>query len=132
MSEDNFEAHVQAAIEEIRPALQSHGGEARDADGDGYGDPTDTVAACYAPSGYVADNSDCDDGLFCNGAEVCNAGICEAGTPPSVDDGDGRASHAAGSTEHRCWRNRLQLQSPGGVRSVPFGTSIIDCVGGSA
>lgn len=25
---------------------------------------------------------DCDDGLFCNGAETCNVGICEAGSDP--------------------------------------------------
>jgi hypothetical protein len=27
-------------------------------------------------------NSQCDDGLFCNGAETCNAGACQAGTDP--------------------------------------------------
>ena len=34
-------------------------------------------------------NADCDDGLFCNGAETCNVGTgqCEAGTPPACDDG---------------------------------------------
>ncbi len=32
-------------------------------------------------------NADCDDGAFCNGAEVCNAGTCEAGTPVACDDG---------------------------------------------
>ena len=37
-------------------------------------------------SGCTVD-ADCDDGAFCNGAEVCNAGTCEAGTPPSCDDG---------------------------------------------
>ncbi|MEM9189825.1 MAG: hypothetical protein AAGF12_11655 [Myxococcota bacterium] len=30
---------------------------------------------------------DCvDDGVFCNGTPVCNAGRCEAGPPPSCDD----------------------------------------------
>ncbi len=34
-------------------------------------------------------NPECDDGLFCNGAETCNLGTntCEPGTPPNCDDG---------------------------------------------
>jgi hypothetical protein len=32
-------------------------------------------------------NADCDDGAFCNGAETCNAGVCQAGIPPICDDG---------------------------------------------
>ncbi|MBN2800090.1 MAG: hypothetical protein JXX28_13175 [Deltaproteobacteria bacterium] len=32
-----------------------------DADGDGYGDATSTVAACEVPPGYVTSDSDCDD-----------------------------------------------------------------------
>lgn len=32
-----------------------------DGDGDGFGDPTKSVFECYAPAGYVSNNSDCDD-----------------------------------------------------------------------
>jgi hypothetical protein len=34
-------------------------------------------------------DTDCDDGAYCNGIEICNAGTCQAGTPPSPDDGVG-------------------------------------------
>jgi hypothetical protein len=34
-------------------------------------------------------DSDCNDGLFCNGTETCVDGTCQAGTPPNCDDGVG-------------------------------------------
>jgi hypothetical protein len=39
-----------------------------------------------APNSCTSD-ADCDDGLFCNGAETCAAGACVAGTPVECDDG---------------------------------------------
>ena len=36
----------------------------------------------------VADGTSCSDQNVCNGAEVCQAGTCNAGTPPVVDDGN--------------------------------------------
>jgi hypothetical protein len=46
-----------------------------DVDGDGYGDPDSSVAACEQPSGYSDDASDCDDGdpdVFPGADEYCN------------------------------------------------------------
>jgi hypothetical protein len=39
----------------------------------------DTDAGC-------ATAADCDDGIFCNGEELCNMGACAEGTPPCGDD----------------------------------------------
>ena len=47
----------------------------RDADTDGYGNASSSVAACAAPSGYVANSSDCDDTRATSspaGTELCN------------------------------------------------------------
>ncbi|MFH0983586.1 MAG: S8 family serine peptidase [Planctomycetota bacterium] len=40
----------------------------------------DTGAGCSVPA-------DCDDGLWCTGAEDCVSGSCVAGTPPDCSDG---------------------------------------------
>jgi hypothetical protein len=32
-------------------------------------------------------DSDCNDGLYCNGAETCVDSVCQAGTAPDCDDG---------------------------------------------
>jgi hypothetical protein len=48
----------------------------------------DVVLGVFTDGGCV-DNSDCDDGIICNGQETCNVetGECEAGIPPPCDDG---------------------------------------------
>ena len=50
-------------------------------------------------------NSECDDGLFCNGAEICTAGVgCQPGTPPNCEDGipctDDTCNEATDSCDH--------------------------------
>ena len=52
-----------------------------------YDDTDDLVFAVGASGPECTVNADCDDGAYCNGAEVCNAGSCEAGTAPTCDDG---------------------------------------------
>jgi hypothetical protein len=59
-----------------------------DADGDGHGDPSATIAACAAPDGYTTASDDCDDG----NAEV------QQGTVWYVDgDADGFGDPATGA-----------------------------------
>jgi len=73
-----------------------------DADGDGAGDPAQSVVACVVPPGYVADSSDCDDRdasvlpgavELCDGLDTdCDGALGSGldGTPDEADgDGDG-------------------------------------------
>ncbi len=62
----------------------------RAADGTGGGDlveaGVDDLLICPTAPACTVD-ADCDDGLYCNGAETCNAGSCQSGTAPACDDG---------------------------------------------
>ena len=65
-----------------------------DTDGDGFGDATDAVTTCNAPSGYIADNSDCDDtdaNLYPGATEIPNDGIDQDcnGSDLIIPDTDG-------------------------------------------
>ena len=70
-----------------------------DTDGDGFGDPDSTQDSCVALSGYVADDSDCDDtsaDINPDADEVCNDtdDDCDGDT----DDADSDVDTSTGST----------------------------------
>ncbi len=53
----------------------------------GYDDRDDLVFAVSGGGCSCTVDADCDDGLFCNGAETCNGCTCEAGMAPNCNDG---------------------------------------------
>lgn len=48
------------------------------------------------------DNSECDDGLYCNGAETCSGGSCQAGTAPNCNDGVACTTDACNESTDSC------------------------------
>jgi hypothetical protein len=62
-----------------------------DTDMDGYGDPAVSDIDCDQPTGYVADNTDCDDGakgINPGATEVCDAGDVNEDCDSGADDND--------------------------------------------
>ncbi len=62
-----------------------------DADGDGYGDSSSTDQACSAGSGFVGDDTDCDDGDIAvnpDAAEVCDGVDNDCDGDVDEDDAD--------------------------------------------
>jgi hypothetical protein len=51
-----------------------------------YDDHDDLVFAVETGGPECTIDADCDDGLFCNGAETCSVGVCQTGTAPSCSD----------------------------------------------
>ena len=104
-----------------------------DFDGDGYGDPTVSETTCLAASGYVSDDTDCDDGdaavypgadEYCNGVDDDCDGDVDEGTPVDVDtwyaDVDGDGFGDAGTAQVACTQ-------PSGYADNP-----LDCDDGAA
>ncbi len=86
-----------------------------DADGDGYGDAESTTESCSQPSGFVGDDTDCDDTVattnpgateFCNGVDDdCDGEVDEddaADASTWYADTDADLHGDAGSTTQAC------------------------------
>jgi len=86
---------------EVGVLIEREHGWYRDADSDGYGDPEVSIVSTQAPSGFVADDTDCDDSdpaVHPGAEEECDgddddcdgrADLIDISTWYSDDDGDG-------------------------------------------
>jgi len=58
---------------------------------------------------------DCDDGVFCNGAEACEARECRGGEAPSCDDGDVCTADACSEEEAACVSTAIDADGDGHI-----------------
>jgi len=78
---------------------------------------------------------DCDDGLFCNGVELCTGGACAAGTPPDCTDAipctiglcDGTNGACVQVPDHSACAPGEQCDPGLGCVTVPSCTLPADC-----
>ena len=99
--DNNCDGNIDEGVESIFYA---------DTDGDGFGDPDSSTSACEAPSGYVADNTDCDDtnpDVNPGAEEVCDGldNNCDGNIDEGVEsvfyadtDGDGFGDPDSGTS----------------------------------
>ena len=70
---------------------------------DGVGCTVDSCNEGTDSCDNVPDDTSCDNGLFCDGAEFCDPVLdCQAGTPPDCDDGVGCTDDFCDATSDAC------------------------------
>ncbi len=81
------------------------GGLAKDCS-DGVSCTVDSCDEATDACVYTSDNALCDDGLYCNGAETCDATLdCLLGTPVNCDDGNECTTDSCDGTLDKCVNN---------------------------
>ena len=96
-----------------------------DLDGDGYGDPSESVYRCEMPAGYVGDSTDCDDSdamVSPSGVELCDGfdNDCDGSTDEDdaadvstwYADADGDGYGIPGVSTDRCYAPTGYVSEP--------------------
>ncbi len=70
---------------------------------DGVGCTTDSCNEGTSSCDNIASNAACDDGLFCNGSETCDAALdCQAGASVNCNDGVGCTTDSCNEATNSC------------------------------
>lgn len=72
---NNIDDNCSGLIDDADPLITGQSTWYADNDSDGYGDNANSILSCAAPTGYVADNTDCDDtdpNINPSAPEICN------------------------------------------------------------
>ncbi|HJL04395.1 MAG TPA: hypothetical protein RMH85_25355 [Polyangiaceae bacterium LLY-WYZ-15_(1-7)] len=80
----------------------------------GAPDTGPTVRPDTGPPRACSTNVDCDDGLACNGAELCVGGTCQAGTALACDDGVACTTDACAEPAGSCTHTPNDALCPAG------------------
>lgn len=62
----------------------------------------DAVNSLHLIVAPCSSNAECDDGQYCNGAEICSGGFCQPGTPVSCSDGVACTIDACNEATNTC------------------------------
>jgi len=79
-------------------------------------------------------DADCDDGLYCNGAETCDAGTCLAGMAPICDDGVGCTDDLCNESTDSCDNVANDTNCDNGLYcdGMEPCDPVLDCLAGTA
>ncbi len=83
----------------------------------------------------VTSNANCDDGLFCNGAEVCDVALdCQPGTAPNCNDGVGCTNDSCNEATNSCDNVASNASCDNGLfcDGVETCDAVLDCQAGTA
>ncbi len=103
--------------------------------GDGVGCTDDSCNEATNQCDNVANDGNCDNGLFCDGAETCDPALdCQAGTVVNCDDGVGCSDDSCNESTNQCDNAANDANCDNGLFCDGAETCdpILDCQAGTA
>jgi len=80
-----------------------------------FGKIVESSLQCY-------NDVDCEDGNFCDGYEICNNHVCQAGTPPNCDDGSPKTIDTCDELNDTCVHTPITDTTP---PNPPTGLNVV-------